>query len=234
MGKVNRTIGIGCKLAMSLVVGLIMSIIGHTEPASASSGIEGFFEKLPGDWVGTVAQPTDGKFAETKYFHVATKQLSPDLYETVFTYYRLDAKTGAPVLAGVSGMETKINAAGTATNILTGKGDILVDVNTRKPESHELTEVLHTSPAGGLQGTGNGSINVSGMLLGLGKNGTVQGYSSTWILSNDVLKISQRFKVRFKAFLFGKTFTIATDYTAKRGSDIIGLMNSAEAERAGH
>jgi hypothetical protein len=212
---------------------LIASTVGCCQPASQPSGIESWFESLPGDWVGTVSQSTDGKYGDTKYCHAATKQISPDIYETVFTYYRLDAKTGAPVLSGVSGMATKIDTAGTATNSVTGKGDILVDVNNWKPETHEVTEFLRTSPTGGLQGTGGGSISVSGMLLGLGKNGQVRGYSSTWSVSNGILTISQRFTVRFKAFLFSKSFTITADFTAKRGTDLVGLMKAAQARGPG-
>jgi hypothetical protein len=216
--------------AVALIFVLTALTVGHCQPASQSSGIESFFAVLPGDWIGTVSQSTDGKFADTKYFHAITKQLSPDIYETVFTYYRLDEKTGSPVLSGVSGIATKIDAAGTATNSVTGKGDILIDVNTWKPETHELTEVLRVSATGGLEGTGRGSIVVIGMPLNVGKNGKVQNYSSTWSVSNDVLKISQRFNVGFRVFLFSQSFTITADYTAKRGSDLVGMMKAAEAQ----
>lgn len=223
-----------CVPAIVLTFVLITSTLGFSQPASQSREIEGFFESLIGDWVGTLSQSTDGKPADTKYFHAATKQLSLDTYETVFTYYRLDKKSGAPVLAGVSGMATKIDSAGTATNSVTGKGDILIDVNTLKPEMHELTEVLSASPTGGLQGTGSGSISVSGMPLGLGKNGKVLGYSSTWSVSSGVLRISQRLKVRFSAFLFSKSFTVAADYTATRGTDILGLIKGVPGQGPGH
>lgn len=215
--------------AIAMIAVLIGSTAGYSQSASQSSGIESFFESLPGDWVGCVAESTDEKLAGTKYFHAVTRQLSADIYESVFTYYRLDDKTGAPVLAGASGMATKIDAAGTATNTLTGKGDIMVDVNSWKPETHELTEILRTSPTGGVQGTGSGSISVTGMPLGLGRKGKVRGYSSTWSVSNGVLKISQQFDVTFRVLLFRKSFTVTVDYTATRGSDILGLMKAAQA-----
>lgn len=220
-----------CVSAIALIVLVITSATGNAQPVTESSGIEGFFAKLPGDWVGSVAESTDGKAGSAKFFHSVTKKLSADIYETVFTYYRLDEKTGAPVLVGVSGMATKIDTAGTATNTVTGKGDILVDVNTWKPETHDLTELLRTSPTGGLVGTGGGNISVTGMPLGLGKNGKVQGYTSTWSLNNDVLKISQKFNVGFRVFLFRKSYAVTIDYTAKRGTDIIGLMKAAKSER---
>lgn len=216
-----------------LAVVLITSSVGHSQPSPQSGGIESFFAKLPGEWIGTVSQSTDGKFGDTKYFHLVAKQLSSDVYETVFTYYRLDAKSGAPVLAGVSGIATKIDTAWTATNSMTGKGDILVAINTLKPETHEVTEALRTSPAGELQGFGSGSISVSDMPLGLGKNGKIEDYSSTWSLSNDVLRISQRFTVTFRAFLFSRSFIVTADYTATRGNDILGLMKAAHARGTG-
>ena len=213
-------------------VALITSTAGYCQTATQPS-IESFYESLSGDWVGTVSESTDGKFSDTKYFHAAIKQLSLDTYQTVFTYYRLDANSGAPVLVGVSGMSTKIGTDGAATNSVTGKGDILVDVDSWKPETHELTEILRTSPMGGLQGTGSGSIRVTGMPLGLGKNGKVQSYSSTWSVDNDVLRIGQRFKVRFRILLFQKSYTITADSTANRGSDILGLMKTAQSELSG-
>jgi hypothetical protein len=219
-----------CVTATMLAIVLVVSTAGYSQPATESSGIESFFEKLPGDWVGAVSESTDGKAASAKYFHSVTKQLSPDIYESVFTYYRLDDKSGDPVLVGVSGMATKIDSAGTATNTVTGKGDILVDVNTWKPETHDVTELLRISPTGGLVGTGGGNISVTGMPLGLGKSGKVQDYSSAWSVNNDVLKISQRFTVGFRIFLFRKSYTVAVDYTAKRGTDILGLMKTAKSE----
>lgn len=224
LASATRIVGLAAIMMAAIVV---TPNAGYSQPASQSSGIESFFAKLPGDWVGTVSQSTDGKFADTKYFHAVVKQLSPDIFETVFTFYKLDKKTGAPVLAGLSGMETKIDTAGTATNILTGKGDLQVDAKTWKPETHEMTELLRTSPVGGLLGTGSGSITVGG------RNGEVQGYSSTWLLNNDVLKISQRFKVKFQVFVFSKSFTITADYTAIRGSDLIGFIRTAQGSMPG-
>lgn len=212
---------------MVLTVVVLGEAAGYSQPASESGGAESFFAGLPGDWVGTVSQSTDGEFGDTKYFHAAIKQTSLGVYASVFTYYRLDEKSGAPVLVGVSGMATEFDTAGTATNSVTGKGDILVDANTRKPETHALTELLRESPTGGLQGTGSGSISVTGMPLGLGKSGRIRGYFSTWSMRDDVLSISQRFTVEFRILVFRKSYTITADFTATRGSDILGLMKAA-------
>jgi len=47
---------------------------------------------------------------EDKYFHAIVKQLSPDRYETVFEYYRLDPQTGAPIQVGATTMSTTVRA----------------------------------------------------------------------------------------------------------------------------
>ena len=147
----------------------------------------------------------------------------------MFEYYRLDPQTGAPIKVGATTMATTVATGGTAANRITGKADVLIDPMTLKPEQHDLSEVLRVSSSGGLEGTGSGSIKVSGMPLGLGKHGTVQDYRSTWAQSNGVLSLSQHLNVKFKVLFFSKRFTIIADYTARPGRDIVGLMKSAAA-----
>jgi hypothetical protein len=109
-----------------------------------------------------------------------------------------------------------------------GKAEVLLDLETIKPEQHDLSEVLRVSPSGGLEGTGSGSIKVSGMPRGLGENGKVQDYRSSWTQSNGVLSMIQHLKVKFTVLFFSKSFTIFADYTARPGSDIVGLMKRAK------
>ena len=103
MSRGVSVVRICCLPLIVLAVVLVASAVGYSQPASQSDGIESFFAKLPGDWVGAVSETTDGMVGSAKYFHSVIKQLSPDIYESVFTYYRLDDKIGDPVLAGVSG-----------------------------------------------------------------------------------------------------------------------------------
>jgi len=214
--------------ALVLVLALIASAIGYAQPTAPPASIGSFFRGLVGEWIGTCVQSTDGKATDNKYFHAIIKQSGPDTHETVFEYYRLNQQTGAPIKVGATTMATKVAADGTATNRITGKADVLINPTTLKPEQHDLSEVLRVSPSGGLEGRGSGSIKVSGMLLGLGKNGKVRNYHSTWSQSNGVLRISQHLAVKFKVLFFSKTFTIIADYTARPGSDIVGLMKSAK------
>lgn len=220
-------------VTVTVAIVLVSLANGYAQAAAQRGGVESLLQSLPGDWIGTVSQSTNGQIASTKYFHAITRRISEGIYESVFTYYRLDAKGGEPIPVGVTSMATKVATDGTATNRVIGQGDILIDPTTQRPETHDLTEVLHASPEGKVQGTGSGSISVIGMPLSLGKNGKVQEYVSTWLLSNDVLTISQRFKVEFRIFLFRKSYTISADYIAKRGSDVIGLMKGSLNGRPG-
>lgn len=215
-------------LTVPLVLLVITSRAGRAQASAPPNNVGSFIHGLIGEWVGTCVQSTDGKATDNKYFHAVIKQSGPDTYETVFEYYRLEPQTGAPIKVGVTTMATTVAADGTATNRITGKADVLIDPETLKPEQHDLSEVLRVSPSGGLEGIGSGSIKVSGLPLGLGKNGTVQDYRSTWSQSNGVLSISQHLKVKFKVLFFSKRFTIIADYTARPGSDIVGLMKRAE------
>ncbi|MHB1457418.1 MAG: hypothetical protein ACYC0V_10940 [Armatimonadota bacterium] len=186
-----------------------------------------FFHELIGEWIGTVDQYTGKVKADTKYFHAVVKKTSADTYEAIFEYYRLDKKTQAPVKVGVTTMTNKITAEGTATNTINGKGEVFIDPETSKPESHSLTEILNMSPSGKLEGKGSGRISVSGIFLGAGKNGKVSNYTSTWSLQNGELSISERLKVTFRVLFFAKHYEIVDEFKAKKGSDIIGLMKTA-------
>jgi hypothetical protein len=199
------------------------------EPKAAPDNVATFLHSLVGEWIGTCVQSTDAKAAEDKYFHAIVKQLSPDSYETVFEYYRLDPQTGAPIQVGATTMSTTVARDGTATNRIIGKADVLIDPATRKPEQHDLSEVLRVSPRGGLEGTGSGTIKVSGMPLGAGKSGQVREYRSTWSQRDGVLSMSQHLNVKFKVLFFSRRFAMVADYTARRGSDIAGLMKRASS-----
>ena len=229
MGQLRSEAWVFCTLVIALVLTLLVAGAGYAQPSAPPADVASFLHSLVGEWIGTCIQSTDGKAADNKYFHAVIKQSGPDTYETVFEYYRLDPQTGAPIKVGATTMVTTLAASGTATNRITGKADVLIDPTTLKPEQHDLSEVLRVSSSGGLEGTGSGSIKVSGMSLGLGKHGTVQDYRSTWSQSNGVLSLSQHLNVKFKVLFFSKRFTIIADYTARPGRDIVGLMKSAAA-----
>jgi hypothetical protein len=215
------------------VLAIAISVAGYSQPSAPLSDIACFFHEIIGEWIGTVEQYADGTKSDTKYFHGVVKQISPDTYETLFEYYRLDEKTHAPVQVGVTSMTTKIALERAATNIITGKGDVFISPRNLKPEEYELSEVLYMSPTGGLEGKGSGKISVRGMALGLGKNGKVSDYTSKWALNNGVLSITEQLRVTFRVLFFAKHYNIVDDFKAKRGSDIMGLMNSGSSYGGG-
>lgn len=232
MDKQTSAIAICRVTAIMLLLILATSIAAYSQPSAPPKDIQAFFYEIIGDWIGTVEQYTGTVKADTKYFHAVIKQTSPDTYEASFEYYRIDKQTHAPVQIGVTTMTNKITPEGTATNTITGKGDVFIDPQTVKPEQHTLSEVLRMSPSGSLEGKGSGKISVSGMPLGSGKNGKVSDYTSTWILNNGVLKLTERLKVSFRILFFAKHFDIIDNFEARRGNDVIDLMKSAEEKPA--
>ncbi len=211
--------------AVVAVLAIAISVAGYSQPSTPPADIAGFFHEIIGEWIGTVEQYTDGIKADTKYFHGVIKQIRPDTYETLFEYYRLNERTHAPVQVGVTSMTTMIAPEGTATNTITGKGDVFISPRNLKPEEHELSEVLYMSPTGSLEGKGSGNISVGDMALGAGRNGKVSDYTSIWALNNGVLHIAEQLRVTFRILFVAKHYDIVFDFNAKRGSDIMGLMN---------
>jgi len=215
--------------AVALIFIIVISVSGHAQQAAPPTDVAGFFRETTGEWIGTVEQYTNGVKADTKYFHAVVRQTSPDTYEAVFDYYRIDKQTHAPVQVGVTNMTSKITPEGTAKNTITGKGDVFVDPNTLRHEEHTLSEILRMTPSGNLEGKGSGKISISGIALGAGKNGKVSNYTSTWALNNGIFTINEQLSVTFKALFFAKHYNIIYNFEGKRGSDIMGLMKSAGA-----
>jgi hypothetical protein len=217
-------VGLGVLLTLTLVA----SRAGCAEESAPQEGVGGFIQTLVGEWVGTCVQSTNSEATDKRYFHAVVTQSGPDTYRAVFEYFRPHPRTQAPVSVGVTVMTTTVAADGTATNVITGTGEVLVDPKTSKPELHELSERLSITPSGSMEGAGGGSIEVSGMPLGLGKRGTVREYRSAWSLANGVLTMRQSLNASFKVLFFSKTFTIVANYVAQPGNDISGLMKIAE------
>ena len=211
--------------AAFLATGLIaLSLLSNVQNARAANGSVGeFYRSIVGDWVGTCEQSTDGVKADNKYFHASVKQLSPSEFVTHFEYFKVDKATGKSVQIGESQVRTVVAPNGAATSVITGKGTVLVN-NKPKPQEHELTETQTCTAVGSLEGAGTGKVKVGNMPLGLGKNGKVRESKTAWSLSNGVLAIDQKLHVAFSALIFSKSFTLEAHYTARRGTDVAGLM----------
>jgi len=229
----NRTFQTIYILAVLLLICLVKPGNTSVDQISTPHTVKSFIHNLIGEWVGTYEQLTNGKKASTKYFHAVFKQTAPDTFQTIFEYYRLDDQTGAPIKVGESVMTTRETSDGTATNDIIGKGVVLIDPTTTKPEKHDLSEVLSVS-TGGLQGDGSGTISVSEMAFGMGRNGKVTDEHSDWTMQNSTLKIRQELKARFKILFFSKSFTITAEFIGNPGSDINALMRHARAKLSEH
>ena len=183
-----------------------------------------FYRSITGDWVGTCEQNTDGQPAEKKFFCANIRQTNPSTFESRFDYFRIDAATGKAVRAGDASVVISINPDGAAAARIVGKGTILVD-HKPKPQQHEFTETQVCRSPGTLEGVTSGTIKISNMPLGLGKNGKIRSGRSSWRFSGDALSIDQKLTVGFRVLFFSKNFDVEAHYTARRGSDIAGLIS---------
>jgi len=200
--------------------------VGATQQSDQPADINRFFDGLVGEWIGTFAQANGKVQAPTKYFHAVVTVSGPASYKSVFEYYRIDEKTHKPVQAGISQMITSIDPDGTATNVIIGKGDVIIN-DEETPETHQFSETLRMTSLGVLQGLGKGSIKANG------QNGKVSNYASTWTMHAGSFRIVQQIRVTFRVLFFSWGTNISTDFTGSRGSDIMGLISTSE-EKANH
>jgi hypothetical protein len=221
-----RRAGLLVSVALTLI--FAASTFAHAQGQSSQCNTGDFFRKILGEWIGVCEQTTDGERADDKYFHVAINKTGENGFESRFEYYRLDPKTGAPVRAGESTVVTTVGPDGLACSKITGKGSVMV-YKSLKTQQHSIWEVAKPVGPSGVHSEGKGTICVSGMPLGLGKNGKVTSTKSTWTLSDGGLLIQQTLKVGFRALFVGKSFDVTANYKAKRGTDVASLMTGKAA-----
>ncbi len=219
----SRTIAGISIFAAALILALLITTAATAQDNSTNS-IADFFRSISGQWIGTCDQSTNGEQAETKYFSATVKHDDDNTFTAKFDYFRYDTAQQSLIPIGSSDVVTTIAPDGTAKTQIIGSGVILVDEKP-KNQNHELNEVLKIVD-GCLTGEGTGKLSVSGMPLGLGKNGQVRKDTSAWSINNGVLTISQALNVRFKALIFSKSFDVEAKYTAIRGTDVAELVNN--------
>jgi len=212
--------------AVCLVLALVYSSVLAQPCGGPQGGLGAFLRQITGEWIGICEQTTDGEKAEDKFFHALVKQIDDTTFESCFEYYRVDRKTGQPIRAGGSTVVTTIGPDGEAKSRITGRGIVLV-YEKPKNQAHELLEVVRAAGASGLTSEGKGKIRVSGMPFGLGKNGRIANARSAWTLENGELTVHQTFRLGFRALVFTKHFNVVAHYTARRGSDVAGLINNS-------
>ena len=201
----------------------IISAAAYSQPSPSQGDARAFFHSLAGEWVGTCEQTTDGESPDNKYFHAVVKQLDNNIFESRFEYYRFDPKSKTAVRAGEAVITTTVGPDGIARSKATGQGTVLVNKQP-KSQKHEVNEVLGFAGNNSMQGQGSGTIKISGMPLGLGKNGKIDNATTIWTLSNEVMTVHQTLKAGFRALFFKKHFSIVAHYSARRGSDVVSLM----------
>lgn len=220
----NRLAALGAALRAAVIPALLaLTFSAGATPARAQANAGSFYHSITGEWIGTCAQSTDGQQAENKYFHAIVKQVSPCSYNTSFEYYRMDKDTGKPIRIGGTSVATTVSSDGTAQSKIVGSGLMFVN-GSPKNQQHELTEVARACSSNSLAGQDNGTISVSGMPLGLGKNGKIKNAQSSWEMKNGTLYIDQKLTAGFKAFFFTKSFDVELHSIAMRGSDVVSLM----------
>lgn len=183
-----------------------------------------------GEWIGTCEQSTDGEEAENKYFHAKFQQTGDNTFAGKFTYYRFDMKTGEALNIGETTITSTVQADGTIRNEIVGKGKVLVN-NDPKDQQHEVTEILTIVDDKTMKGKIDGKISVSGLPLGIGRNGRIRNAESTWKLEDGALCIDQTLKAAFKVLMVSRNFTVEAHNSARRGSDVVGLMKSDLASK---
>lgn len=208
-----------------------LASVAPAQPSPSTCAAD-FFRSIVGDWVGTYEHSTNGEQAEDTYFKFSIKQADQNSFNSEFWYYRLNPATGSPEPAGNATIKSTVKADGSIESITAGTGTILVEKKP-KPQTYDLVETLCNSECG-LTGKIGGKVSVSGLPLGVGKNGRVYAGSSAWTLDGDVLTIQQSLKAGFKILLFSKSYSLLASSKATRGTDVAALMKKVRiAEKSG-
>lgn len=196
--------------------------ISRTVHADASSA-RSFFEGIVGDWVGACDEVV-GNDTQTRYFRVNVKQISSDAYQSHFTYYKIDGKSGKEVPDGSMLIQTTVHPDGTGINSVSGNGSVLFDCRCLKQE-FTLTEALTATSDGRLLGRGSGRNSVRGIPFGLGRNGKLLDTKTDWSVEKGSLCMRQSLKARYRSLCFSRNFLFKATYTAQKGSSLAAVMH---------
>lgn len=215
-------------LKIILAIVLLAGITYGKQPDQPTVG--SFMQKMVGEWIGIFRQSTDKVKAPPKYFSALARQTSPSTYETVFQYYEIDPATMDLVEAGTATMATRIATDGSGINTMNGGGEVLIEEESPMWEDHKFFEILVMSSPDMLQGSGRGTLTVRDAPSDeKGKDGKIVEYASNWSMNDGLLRISQQFEVKFKTFVFAKTYNITMDHEVRRGDNILDLFRDTAA-----
>lgn len=208
-------------LLLVLVLAIVFSSVSWAQSTAQSPCMKSFLQGLCGEWIGKCEQVAEHEEPDVKYFHAVIKQHEDGSYQGAFEFFRQDG--GSLISCGETSVVTTFGSDGMAVSKIKGSGKVKVS-DKYNDQRHELTETLSYTEDGSLQSKGTGKINISGMPLGLGKNGRVKESQSVWSIRDGMLSIDQKMSVSFKALVITKTVEVKTRYTARRGSDVKVLL----------
>lgn len=214
------------KIALiTILLLVVITYISNMQPVDAASKADicKVFDKMTGEWVGVCDQKTDGEELDRQYFVVNVKKTGEDVYQSKFSYYIRNEKTGSPEPAGSMLIVTVLKADGRVVNRINGEGRVMFN-GKPKTQKYEIIESIILVPDGTIRSSGSGEICVDGIPFGLGKNGKLTDTKSVWRFYNGVFSICQEVNAKFKALFVSKSYKFRAEYSASKGSNISEFM----------
>ncbi|MHB1457627.1 MAG: hypothetical protein ACYC0V_12000, partial [Armatimonadota bacterium] len=193
---------------MILLFSLTISVsIAANTVASQNINPKDFSSRIVGDWIGICEQVVGEKKSPVQCFTLKVSQTDQNSFNSKISYYKKDESNNKFVSCGETVIDTTIAPDKSATSVIKGNGLALLG-NSFKKETHQIVETFKAIGPNQLEGTGTGTMSVSGIALNMGKKGKVSKSKTTWSISDDLLKIENSMKVKFSFLCFGKTNSI--------------------------
>lgn len=178
-----------------------------------------FSSRILGDWIGVCDQVVGEKKAPAKCFTLKVSQTGQNTYNSKIVYYQKDTGSNQLVTAGETNIVTTVYQDESAKSVITGKGLAFLD-DCFKKETHSITETFKATGPNQLEGTGSGTMSVSGTTMNMGKSGKITKSKTKWSISGDILTIEANINVKFSFLCFGQINMVKTTHKAWRGTDI--------------
>jgi len=206
-----------------MTAALCLARVSAQPPNLDSSCAKNFSSQIMGDWVGVRDQTADGVKVPIQYFRLNVRRTSDESFSSRISYFRYDDKASELRPCGEDDIVTDIGKDGTGASHITGTCEAYVN-GSPKPAKHTIDEIFKMVGKNRLEGSGRGSVSVTGTPLGMGKNGKISKSTTVWLLSEDTLTIRQHTRAKFSFLCFGKSCEVESTYNAHRGTDLASLM----------
>lgn len=220
--KVLRRVGFyhlnACNIALILILMFCLSAMADISSAQNINPKE-FSSRIVGDWIGICNESVSEKKSPPKCFTLKVSQTGTDSFSSRISYFRKDEQSKKFVACGETTIVTTIAQDKSAKSVITGNGLAFLDKSFKK-ETHQIVESFKAISPNELEGTGSGTMSVSGIAMNMGKKGKITKTTTTWSVSEDILTIETNMKVKFSFLCFGKSNSIKTTHKAWRGTDM--------------